>query len=264
MRQTAALRLYSPEAYTTGHTQRKNGHPTQPGTRSTASNARPRTKKRNTILRRARRFFKSLNWKGRIFVAALALGTVAALFFTFQAIAGMFAPEETETTGATGAEVPAITTPAEQLPEYIFRDGEGLPVDWQGLTAAWAAEAGFEKRYDLTDAERWEIASVITAEAEGEPFAGKVAVAQCILQACEDDGIGPFEALTKYKYSRYRPEPCEEALAAVQAVFDFGHVASTEPIKYFYAPERVVSDWHESQVYVMTINGHRFFKEATE
>lgn len=114
------------------------------------------------------------------------------------------------------------------------------------------------------DAERWEIASVITAEAEGEPFAGKVAVAQCILQACEDDGIGPFEALTKYKYSRYRPEPCEEALAAVQAVFDFGQVASTEPIKYFYAPERVVSDWHESQVYVMTINGHRFFKEATE
>lgn len=66
------------------------------------------------------------------------------------------------------------------------------------------------------------------------------------------------------RYSRWRPEPCEEALEAVQAVFDFGQVASTEPIKYFYAPARVVSDWHESQVYVMTINGHKFFKEATE
>ncbi|MBP3590359.1 MAG: hypothetical protein J6J61_07265 [Muribaculaceae bacterium] len=151
-------------------------------------------------------------------MAALILGTMAALFFAFQAIAGMFTPEETGKTGADGAEVPAITVPTEQPPEYIFRDADGTPVDWQALTAAWAAEAGFEKRYELTDAERWEIASVITAEAEGEPFAGKVAVAQCILQACEDDGIGPFEALTKYKYSRYRPEPCEEALAAVQAV----------------------------------------------
>lgn len=260
----SALRIYSPEAYTTGPTQKRSSHPTQPGNRSTASRTQPRTKKRKSILRRTARFFKTLNWKGRIFMAALILGTMAALFFAFQAIAGMFTPEETGTTGAAGAEVPAITAPTEQPPEYIFRDADGTPVDWQALTAAWAAEAGFEKRYELTDAERWEIASVITAEAEGEPFAGKVAVAQCILQACEDDGIGPFEALTKYKYSRYRPEPCEEALAAVQAVFDFGQVASTEPIKYFYAPERVVSDWHESQVYVMTINGHRFFKEATE
>lgn len=257
----SALRIYSPVVYASGLIQKKSGHPTQPGNRSTASRTHQRTKKRKTILRRAYRFLKSLNWKGRIFMATLALGTAAALLFAFQAIAGMLAPEVIET---TGAEVPAITEPTEQPPEYIFRDADGTPVDWQALTAAWAAEAGFEKRYELTDAERWEIASVITAEAEGEPFAGKVAVAQCILQACEDNGIGPFETLTKYKYSRYRPEPCEEALEAVQAVFDFGQVASTEPIKYFYAPERVVSDWHESQVYVMTINGHKFFKEATE
>lgn len=46
------------------------------------------------------------------------------------------------------------------------------------------------------------------------------------------------------------------------AVFDFGHVATSEPIKYFYAPELVASLWHESQVYVMTINNHRFFKEV--
>ena len=124
------------------------------------------------------------------------------------------------------------------------------------------AEAGFEKRYIITDEERYELASAITAEAIGEPFAGKVAVAQCILQACEDDGIRPIEALTRYKYSTRRPEPTDEALAAVAAVFDFGHVATSEPIKYFYAPELVASLWHESQVYVMTINNHRFFKEV--
>lgn len=121
-----------------------------------------------------------------------------------------------------------------------------------------------EKRYELTNDERAEIASVITAEAVGEPYAGKVAVAQCILQACEDDEIRPCEALTKYGYSKNRPEPCSEALKAVVAVFDCGQVATAEPIKYFYAPSLTDSEWHESQDYVMTINGHRFFAEKGE
>ena len=47
-------------------------------------------------------------------------------------------------------------------------------------------------------------------------------------------------------------------------MFDFGHVATNEPIRYFYAPELVESNWHESQVYVMTINKHKFFKEAEQ
>ena len=71
-----------------------------------------------------------------------------------------------------------------------------------------------------------------------------------------------MEALERYTYSTRRPEPTDEALAAVAAVFDFGHVATTEPIKYFYAPDLASSEWHESQVYVMTINNHKFFKEA--
>lgn len=151
----------------------------------------------------------------------------------------------------------------ENTPEYIFRDDDGHPIDMQAVANAWAMEAGFEKRYDLTDAERWEIASVVTAETTGEPFAGMVAVAQCILQSSEDDGIRPGAVLAKYSYAKSRPFPSAEALEAVQAVFDFGHVATHEPIKYFYAPARAQSAWHESQVYVMTINGHRFFKEAT-
>lgn len=145
---------------------------------------------------------------------------------------------------------------------YIFKDGTGTPVNMKAMTEAWAAEAGITKRYDLTDAERWEIASVVTAEAVGEPYAGKMAVAQCVLQACEDDGIRPAEALIEYDYSTARPEPCEEALEAVAAVFDFGQVVTKEPIKYFYAPKLTSSDWHESQDYVLTINNHKFFKEA--
>lgn len=127
---------------------------------------------------------------------------------------------------------------------------------------ATAEEAKESKRYDITDAERREIASAVTAEAEGEPFAGKVAVAQCILQACEDDGISPDEALTAYGYSKNRPEPTAEALEAVEAVFDHGYIVTNEPIKYFYSPDGTVSEWHESQVFILEINNHRFFKEA--
>lgn len=167
-------------------------------------------------------------------------------------------------TAASISETPAATQKLEPASTFVFMDGDGYPVDWKRLTDAWTAEAGFKKRYALTDAERLEIAQVITAEAEGEPFAGKVAVAQCILQTCEDDGIRPSEVLAKYSYSKRRPDPTEEALEAVEAVFDFGIVATSEPIKYFYAPALCQSDWHESQVYVLTINNHKFFKETDQ
>ena len=245
------VRVYRSEEEHTQQATRKSGNPTQPGYRSTTSRPAKKRKRKN-ILRRAARFFKRLNWKGRLLLGVIIV-VVLSLLIPFVTQSGGSTAEEPETlAGETGKQ------------EYIFRDGEGYPIDWESLTNAWAAEAGFEKRYSLTDSERWEIASVITAEAVGEPLAGKVAVAQCILQQCEDDGIRPDEALEKYKYSGRRPDPCEEALDAVQAVFDFGHVATTEPIKYFYAPALVNSEWHESQDYVMTINGHKFFKEAIE
>lgn len=149
-----------------------------------------------------------------------------------------------------------------EAPVYVFQNSNGYPVNIEKLISSWASKAGTQKRYDITDEERYELAQAITAESDGEPFAGKVAVAQCILQACEDDEIRPDEALQKYEYSDRRPKPTEEALAAVSAVFDFGYIATSEPIKYFYAPDLVASEWHESQVYVMTINNHKFFKEA--
>ena len=217
--------------------QKKSGHPKQPGNRSNAPKPDHRNQKRWHILHR---------------VAVLALSML--LLVACPLLLWRYCDRAADQTKAGALE--------ENAPVYIFRDGDGYPIDIQAMTSAWATEAGIEKRYDLTDAERWEVASVVTAETTGEPFAGMVAVAQCILQASEDDGIRPDVVLTKYSYAKSRPYPSAEALEAVQAVFDFGHVATHEPIKYFYAPARVQSDWHETQVYVMTINGHKFFKEA--
>ena len=231
--------------------------PTQPRNRSAAY--RKRRKQPTLILQRFADFFKRRSWPQALALALVALSVFFLLHWLIVSAGG------TEKMAASAPETPTQTpTPtykATEAPTFVFMDEEGQPVNWEHLTDAWAAEAGYEKRYTLTDAERLEIAQVITAEAAGEPFAGKVAVAQCILQVCEDEGIRPSEALERYKYSTRRPEPTEEALEAVEAVFDFGHVATSEPIRYFYAPDLVESDWHESQVYVMTINNHKFFKE---
>lgn len=243
-----------PEKYYTGNAQKKSGPPTQPGNRSPAPKHSRRNRKQLSIIHR---FFENVNY--------FRLGLIIGLTLTaFVAIA--ISAEKTEHSGGIGVQAAEPTVPDTVIVKvqktYVFENGEGTPVDMQSMTSAWAAEAGFEKRYDLTDAERWEIASVVTAEAGGEPFAGKVAVAQCILQACEDDDIRPDVAVVKYKYCKSRPEPTKEALEAVQAVFDFGQVVTSEPIKYFYAKAITYSAFHESQDFVIEINGHRFFKEA--
>lgn len=228
-------------------------HPTQPGNRSIGNHVRPRKPK--SILHRFSFFFKHTNRKRIIFFVLAGLAALSLLRL-------LSLSHGSGDKAADLSQLPqAAEKPEETREPYIFRDGDGYPINVQRMTDAWATEAGYEKRYELTDTERLEIAQVVTAEAEGEPFAGKVAVAQCILQTCEDEALSPSEVLVRYSYSKRRPDPTEEALEAVEDVFDFGYVATSEPIKYFYAPALCESNWHESQVYVLTINGHKFFKE---
>lgn len=235
--------------------QKKSGHPTQPDNRFNLPKSVKRKQKIKIILHRIKKYYKLAD-KERLLCALAALIAVICLICAgISSLAGN--DNEVEEMA------PSENTEAQfELVEYIFKDGDGYPVNVQKLTATWAKESGMEKRYDITDEERWEIASVVMAEAGGEPFAGMVAVAQCILNGCEDEMLRPSDLLKEYQYTSKRPEPSEEALKAVQAVFDFGQVVTDEPIKYFYAPAVVESAWHETQDYVLTINGHRFFKEA--
>lgn len=117
-------------------------------------------------------------------------------------------------------------------------------------------------RYRLTADERELICEVVMAESGIEPFDGKMAVSQCILNACEKTGKRPAEIVKSFGYTDKRPEPNEDVKRAVSAVFDSGEVATDAEILYFYAPALVSSEWHESQTYVCTIGGHRFFEEG--
>lgn len=117
-------------------------------------------------------------------------------------------------------------------------------------------------RYAITSAERDVIERVVMAEAGAEPYIGKMAVAQCILDACISEHERPAEIVKSFGYTDKRPEPSEDVKRAVSAVFDDGEVATEAEILYFYAPALVSSEWHESQTYVCTIGGHRFFEET--
>ena len=150
-----------------------------------------------------------------------------------------------------------------EVTELIMSEGEAGQITHDDLeTKVWQAETQKPKHYELTEAERTLIEQVVAAECRGEPFRGQVAVAQCILNACMKDNIRPAQAISKYGYTADRATPTASVKEAVWAVFDNGEGVTDEPILYYYAPKRTSSEWHESQIFVIEIANHRFFKEA--
>ena len=160
---------------------------------------------------------------------------------------------------------PARITPKETI---VQTSEKTVTVAWAEKTLEKTASGSAEVEpkaavhYALTDEQRTLIEQVVSAESCGEPYEGQVAVAQCILNACERDGITPEEAIVAYQYTGTRAEPTDSVKEAVAAVFDRGEGVTDEPILYFYAPARCTSRWHESQTFVIEIANHRFFKEA--
>ena len=150
--------------------------------------------------------------------------------------------------------------------------GVGMAEVSRTSPAAWAVEPDEPERietvlqstarYALTAAERDTVERVVMAEAGAEPYEGQIAVAQCILNACERENMRPDEIVVEYQYTDKRPKPTDEVKAAVSAVFDYGETVTEREILYFYAPALCESEWHETQEYVMTVGGHRFFEEA--
>lgn len=116
-------------------------------------------------------------------------------------------------------------------------------------------------RYSLSDNERRIVECIVMGEAGHQSYRGKVLVAQCILNACKKEDAPPSVIRTKYQYSGWREDVNDEVRKAVKQVFGHGELATSEPILYFYAPKYCTSAWHESQHYVLTEGGHKFFKQ---
>lgn len=131
----------------------------------------------------------------------------------------------------------------------------------------------FEPYYSITDDDRYVIEHIVAGEAGHEPLLGKMAVAQCILNAMEQDGLTVSGVRETYQYSgRMKenfptnyPEDWAEVQQAVWCVFDNGEKVTEENILWFYSPANMnggrggTSSFHESQKFVIEIGGHRFF-----
>ena len=151
-------------------------------------------------------------------------------------------------------EIGRLTKEIEQLKAQQTRQSEAQKIS--------RGDGGI--RYPLTPQERDLVERVVMAEAGGESYKGQMLVAQCILNACEIDGIRPAKAIKKYAYAKARPEPSDSVKRAVSAVFDKGEQVTDEPIVYFYAPALVRSEFHESQRFVLAEGNHKFFAEREE
>ena len=120
--------------------------------------------------------------------------------------------------------------------------------------------------YSLSDEDRWYAEAIVAGEAGFEPMEGKMAVAQCLLNAMNQDGISIQEARTKYGYQGWYqnfgfdfPEDGEEVSMAVSNVFDNGETVTDENILWFYNRNNGYSGFHEGQKEIMTIGEHTFF-----
>ena len=171
--------------------------------------------------------------------------------------------------GATkGIGIPYITSEHmlidDQDTSIIFEEEIELEPEEEIEETANISEEAIESgpRFYLSDYERSELEALVMAESGGESYEGQMGVAQCILNACEKEGKLPSEIAIMYRYTKHRVPPNESVKEAVRAVFDRGEVITDAKILYFYAPALVYSAWHESQTYVLTIGGHKFFAEA--
>lgn len=144
--------------------------------------------------------------------------------------------------------------------QQLTKENEQLKAQQTRQSEAQKTSRGGSARYFLTPQERDLVERVVMAESGGESYKGQMLVCQCILNACEIDGIRPAEVIRKYVYAKARPEPSDSVKQAVSAVFDEGEQATGEPILYFYAPALTTSEFHESQIFVIEEGGHRFFK----
>ena len=142
------------------------------------------------------------------------------------------------------------------------------PIVAEGVMPAISAASSVSEppaaHYALTAEERDVVERVVMAEAGGESLEGKMLVAQCILTAAEKTGLRPSDVVVKYQYTTRRPDPSQSARDAVATVFDRGEFVVDEPVMYFYNPDIVESEWHESQIFVIEVGGHRFFAERSQ
>ena len=129
-----------------------------------------------------------------------------------------------------------------------------------------ASHIGEEDEKDVFGYDATYVINIITAEAGGDGIDQCLAVAQCIYNAQKflEFEYTPEEICETYKYCKPAKEPVQDAIDAfIQIFIDNEFYEDVGEATVMYNP--TICGWnkyHESQIYVTTINDVRYFKET--
>ena len=112
----------------------------------------------------------------------------------------------------------------------------------------------------LCEADKELACQIVMGEAGGEGFEGCCLVAQCLKDSMVFLNYNSIaEVQKKCRYDGFREEYSQTAKDAVEYIFDQNRSAVAHRILFFYATDLCTSEWHESQLYVLTRRNSKFF-----
>jgi len=109
------------------------------------------------------------------------------------------------------------------------------------------------------------LAQLITAEAKGEPYSGKIAVGNVVINRVNSSNFPNTIKNVIFQKGQFSPvtngsihnEPTESAMKAAKEVVNGERVVSSNAL-YFYNPSTAKSKWIFSRTTLATIGNHRF------
>lgn len=172
-------------------------------------------------------------------------------------------PAVTEPTGTEAPETQSATEPVEQQTEPV---GTAAQVE----EAAAPEEVPAEPTAAISQQEKDLFARLVEAEAKGEPYEGKVAVATVVLNRVESpefpdsvtevikEKTGKAYAFSPVQNGEINKPASEESIKAVEEALNREDTLNNSI--YFYNPEIATDNWIRSRQAVETIGNHVFAK----
>ncbi|PKG24664.1 cell wall hydrolase [Niallia nealsonii] len=132
------------------------------------------------------------------------------------------------------------------------------------VKSAKAADEKKDNSLKISHNDKKLLAHLVHAEAKGEPFAGKVAVAKVVLNRVEHEEFPDTVKGVIYEKNAFSPVQNgsineaydKEAYKAVQVAL--ANQQKDDELLYFYNPETATSDWIETREVIKTIGNHAF------
>lgn len=118
----------------------------------------------------------------------------------------------------------------------------------------------------ITNEEKDLLARLVTAEAKGEPYEGKVEVAAVVLNRVENEQYP--NTIKEVIYQERQFEPVENGMINQPATLEAKQAVNEALVEQgqntdslnFYNPDIVKSEWHESKTVTTVIGNHVFTK----